>query len=111
MQAVERYRAIIADLLREYAEYPPSHGDIQVEVIIDERQDHYELIYAGWSEHARIHGSVVHIDIRDGQVVIQYDGTEEGVADRLVEAGIPKDRILLAYKPPEIRPYTGFAVA
>ncbi len=111
MDVLGRYRKAIIDLLNEYAEYPPSHGDIQVEVIIDERQDHYELVYAGWSGQYRIHGSVIHIDIRDEKIVIQYDGTEEGVADRLVEMGIPKDRIVLAYKPPEIRPYTGFAVA
>jgi hypothetical protein len=111
MEALSEYRRAITELLREYAEHPLSHGDIQVELILDERQDHYELIYAGWSGDHRIHGSVVHIDIRDGKVIIQRDGTEDGVADRLAEAGIPKDRIVLAFKPPEIRPYTGFAVA
>jgi hypothetical protein len=109
MEELTRYRAIIVALLHEYAEYPPSHGDIQVEVIADEAQDHYELIYAGWSGKYRIHGSVVHVDIRDGQIWIQHDGTEEGVANRFVEAGIP--RIVLAFKPPYMRPHTGFAVA
>jgi hypothetical protein len=41
----------------------------------------------------------------------QYDGTEEGVAKRLVETGIPRDRIVLAFKPPEIRLHTRFAEA
>jgi hypothetical protein len=111
MEELKSYRHIIVDLLHEYAEYPPSHGEIQVEVIIDEAQDHYELIYAGWSGKYRIHGSVVHIDIRDGKVWIQYDGTEEGVAYRLVEAGVPAERIVLAFKPPYMRQHTGFAVA
>jgi hypothetical protein len=51
------------------------------------------------------------IDIRDGKIWIQHDGTEEGIADGLVNSGIPKDRIVLAFKPPEIRPHTGFASA
>ena len=27
------------------------------------------------------------------------------------DAGVPKDQIVLAFRPPEVRPYTGFAVA
>lgn len=52
---------------------------------------------------------VLHIDIRDEKIWIQHDGTEGGVALELVEAGIPRDRIVLAFKPPDIRPHTGFA--
>ena len=111
MENVSEYRRIITELLHEYAERPPSHGDIQVELVIDEAQDHYELIYAGWSDKYRIHGGVIHIDIRHGKIVIQHDGTEEGIANRLVAAGIPPERIVLAYKHPSMRPHTGFAVA
>src|SRR5919106_5342578 len=111
METLDRYREIVRDLLEEYAQYKPSRGDVQIEVILDPANDHYELIYAGWNGPYRIHGSVLHLDIRDGKVWIQHDGTEEGVAERLVEAGIPRDRIVLAFKPPEIRPHTGFAVA
>ena len=48
-------------------------------------------------------------DIIDDKVWIQYDGTEDGIADELIEAGIPQDKIVLGFRPPEIRPYTGFA--
>src|SRR5881296_3070417 len=111
MDPVEQYRKIIRSLLEEYAQYRPARGDVQIEVILDEANDHYELIYAGWNGPYRIHGSVLHIDVRDGKVWIQQDGTEAGIAEELVKAGIPRDRIVLAFKPPEIRPHTGFAVA
>ena len=111
METLDRYRTIIRDLIQEYAQYQPARGDVQIEVILDETNDHYELMYAGWNGPYRIHGSVLHLDIRDGKVWIQHDGTEEGVAERLVKAGIPRDRIVLAFKPPEIRPHTGFAAA
>jgi len=68
-------------------------------------------VYAGWNRTYRIHGSVIHIDIRNGKIWIQYDGTEDGIAEELVKIGIPRDRIVLAFKPPEIRPHTDFAVA
>jgi len=109
MDDLDRFRKIIRQIIQTYAQYRPARGDVQIEVIIDEAQDHYELIYAGWNRHYRIHGSVLHVDIRDGKVWIQYDGTEEGIADRLVSEGIPRDRIVLAFKPAEIRPHTGFA--
>jgi hypothetical protein len=111
MENLDRYRKIIRDLIQEYAQYQPARGDVQIEVIVDEANDHYELIYAGWNGPYRIHGSVLHIDIRGEKVWIQHDGTEEGIAEELVKAGIPRDRIVLAFKPPEIRPHTDFAVA
>jgi ketopantoate reductase len=108
---LEHYRRVIQDMLRQYATFRPSVGDVQIELILDTGLDHYELIYAGWNGPYRIHGSVLHLDIRGGKVWIQHDGTEVGIASELVEAGIPADRIVLAFKPPEIRPYTGFAAA
>ncbi|GAK56474.1 FdxN element excision controlling factor protein like [Candidatus Vecturithrix granuli] len=41
---------------------------------------------------------------------VQYDGTEDGVAAELVAAGIPHNAIVLGFRPPEVRPFTGFAV-
>ena len=110
MEELDRYRKVIRELIETYAQYKPARGDVQIEVIFDEYNDHYELIYAGWNGPYRIHGSVIHIDIRSGKVWIQYDGTEDGIAEELVEAGIPRDRIVLAFKPPEIRPYMDFAI-
>ena len=37
--------------------------------------------------------------------------TEIGIAEELVKAGIPKDKIVLAFYEPQIRKETGFAVA
>ena len=53
---------------------------------------------AEWHESARL-------------IRIQRDNTESGIARELVEAGIPKDRIVLGFRPPEVRPYTDYATA
>ncbi len=39
------------------------------------------------------------------------DGTEYGLANELLDAGVPKDRIVLGFKRPQTREHTGFAVA
>jgi hypothetical protein len=111
MDNLNQYRKIIRELIQRYAQYRSARGEVQIEVVFDESNDHYELIYAGWNGPYRIHGSVLHIDIRQGKIWIQHDGTEDGIAEELVKAGIPREGIVLAFKPPEIRPYTGFAVA
>jgi hypothetical protein len=111
MEYLAYYRKTIRQIIEDHAQYQPSVGEVEVETIFDERKDHYELIYAGWTGDYRVHGSVIHIDIRNGKIYIQHDGTEEGVANQLVEAGILLSQIVLAFKPPELRPYTEFAVA
>jgi hypothetical protein len=65
----------------------------------------------GWDGERRIHGCLVHVDLIDGKIWIQWDGTEESIAADLERAGIPKEHIVLGFRPPELRLYTGYAVA
>ena len=50
-----------------------------------------------------------HIDIAGGKIWIQRDGTEHGIANDLITAGITKDQIVLGFQAPEARQYTEFA--
>jgi len=110
MEKLQRYREIVCGIIREYASYKPSHGQIETEAIMDRERDHYEVMHVGWDGPRRVHGSVVHIDISGGKIWLQYDGTSRPVADELVEAGIPREDIVLAFHPPRLRPLTGFGV-
>lgn len=111
MDRVTDYRDIVKRIISEYAALKPSYGDIEVETIFDDGQGHYEMVYTGWNGFRRIHGAVLHVDIRDGKVWIQHDGTEDGIAEELVQAGIPHEHIVLAFHHPEQRKHTPFAVA
>lgn len=111
MDTLTHYRQIVRQLMEEYAQFKPSHGQIDVELIIDEDKGHYELMYVGWDAHRRVHGSVIHIDIISDKVWIQHDGTSAVIADELVEKGIPREAIVLGFRPEHVRPHTGFAVA
>jgi hypothetical protein len=109
MDTINEYRKIVRELIEKYAQYKPARGEVQIETIFDETNDHYELVYAGWNGPYRIHGSVLHIDIRNGKIWIQQDGTEDGIAEELVKVGVPREDIVLAFKPPEVRQHTDFA--
>jgi hypothetical protein len=111
MAKLEQYRAFVKQLIKQYGDYRPSYGDIDVEAVFDTEHDHYELINVGWHQDQRIRGAVLHIDIKNGKIWIQHDGTERGVANDLVEWGVPKEDIVLAFHAPYRRQYTGFAVS
>jgi hypothetical protein len=111
MDRISEYRQIIKDLLSRYAQFKPSHGDIEVRTIFDEDTDTYVLMYTGWDKHRRIYGNVLHFDIKDGKIWLQHNGTEQDVAQELLEAGVPRDAIVLGLLSPQSRAYTEYAVA
>jgi XisI protein len=110
MDTVTKYRGIVRDVLKRYVGIEYANGDIDNELVFDESSDRYAVISVGWTnEPRRSHGCLLHLDIVDGKVWIQRDGTEDGVAPELEKAGIPKEDIVLAWHPPKLRPYTGYA--
>jgi len=109
MGKLDQYRAFVQQLIERYGNYKPSFGEIEVEKIFDRENDHYLLANVGWNKLRRIRGAVLHIDIKGGKIWIQHDGTERGVANDLVEMGVPKDDIVLSFHAPYKRKYTGFA--
>jgi hypothetical protein len=110
MDRVEQYRQIVERIIEEYASWRPSHGQISSEAIVDLENDHYEVLHVGRDDERRVHGSVIHLDIIDGKVWIQHDGTDHPVAEELMAAGVPKEDIVLAFYPARVRHLTGFAV-
>jgi len=110
MDKLTRYREIIRELIFKYAGHKPANGQIETEAVIDSERDHYEVLHVGWDGVRRVHGSVLHIDIINNKVWIQYDGTSEPVAEALLEGGVPRDDIVLGFHPAELRQYTDFAV-
>lgn len=119
MDTLEQYRQLIRNILIEHTKIPFSYGDIQFETVMDREQDRYLLMILGrepaydfsLTTTRRVHGCLIHVDIIDGKIWIQRDGTEEGVAMELVKAGIPKEQIVLGFRSEELRKDTEFAIA
>ncbi len=111
MAGMNEYRKIVKTLLTEYAQHSPSDGLIEVETIFDDSQDRYELIALGWQGKRRVHGCIIHVDLRGEKVWLQHDSTDAEIAKTLVERGIPVDRIVLGFQPEHYRQRSGFAVS
>ncbi len=111
MDSVAFYQDTVEKLLNDYAAIPYSYGDIQQYVIVNRDRTHFLLFNEGWHGKRRVHGVVTHVEIREGKIWIHFDGIEDGITDELVAAGIPKKQIVLAFHPPDIREYTGYAIA
>lgn len=109
--AVEEYRQYVQSLLSERAKRASrqrNEPEYAVQTVFDVEGDHYQLMYVGWRGNKRDFGCVLHVDIIRGKIWIQHDGTEEGLATRLVEMGVPRQDIVLAFHEPEVRQYTDF---
>jgi len=110
MDRIDRYREIVWRIVQDYAELGSGRPDVATEAIRDQHRDHYEVLQVGWDGQRRIHGSTIHLDIINGKVWIQHDGTDRPVAEALMEAGVPREDIVLGFHPADARQYTDFAV-
>ena len=111
MATVNTYSDLVEQVLGVYTTIPYSHGDLTCEAVFDRSRGRFVLMTVGWDNEERVHYPVIHIDIIDGKLWIQADNTEHGVATELVAAGVPKSDIVLAFRPPEVRKHTEYAVA
>lgn len=111
MDKVSQYRQIVQEILLAHNKIKPAYGEIEIDVLFDRERDRYQVLRAGWLQKKRVYGVLIHIDLKGEKIWIQYDGTEVGVANELIEADIPKTDIVLAYHSPFIRQYDGFAVS
>lgn len=113
MDRLMRYRALIKQILQQHADLmnsQPVPGE-EVDCVFDEQRDHYLLLKYGWPRGKHAHYTKLHARIHNGKIWIEEDMTEEGLANELVAAGVPKEDIILGFNAPEMRPYTEFAVA
>lgn len=111
MDTLERYRQLIRDILTAHTQVPYAYGDIQFETVFDREADRYLLMILGRENVKRVHGCLAHVDLINGKIWIQRDGTEAGIADELIRAGVPKEQIVLSFRSPERRKLTELAVA
>ncbi|MBW4581675.1 MAG: XisI protein [Tildeniella nuda ZEHNDER 1965/U140] len=110
MDKLTAYRDMIQNLLTEYSDRR-SDQEVESQCIFDLQRDHYQVVNVGWSNHHRTYGCVIHFDIKDGKIWLQYNGTEIDFAQALLDRGVPKSDIVLGFQAPHRRPLTGYAVS
>ena len=97
---------VLIECVRRYAT-----PDARMFTVFDRDDRHFLVMEEGWNGNKRIHTAFVHIELQNGLVLIQQDYTNHGIANDLVSAGIPRENIVLAYKPPALRTDVEYAVA
>jgi XisI protein len=111
MANLTQYRETVQELLQSYAAFSRDDREIDTELILDNIRDHYQLVYVGWQNDRRVYGCVLHLDIKDGKIWLQHNGTENDIAAELVEKGIPKTDIVVGFHSPFKRQFTEYAVS
>ncbi|MFV9505444.1 MAG: element excision factor XisI family protein [Oscillochloridaceae bacterium umkhey_bin13] len=95
------YRAIVWRVLEGHAAIPLGAGTATSFVVFDPHLDRFLLVTVGWQGGRRIHSTAAHIALADDKVWIEHDGLPPpGLATELIEAGIPKTAVVLAFQTP-----------
>lgn len=111
MAKLDEYRRCVRQLLKEYAQRDSCEDGVEAQTIFDPQSDRYQLIYVGWHNRRRVYGPVLHFDIKNEKIWIQLNGTEDDVADALMEMGVKREDIVLGFQSPHRRQFTEFAVS
>lgn len=113
MERVDFLRNKVSEVLGEYAVYLQGSNlpKVDYEILTDEKHNKFQLLALGWDKSSRIFNIIFHVDIINDKIWIQEDNTLDGLASLLLEKGLSKQDIVLAYYPDYHRKYTEFAVA
>jgi hypothetical protein len=111
MDTLNHYRQAIQQLLTEYVQTPISNGEIESQTVFDTQHDHYQVMNVGWDGNRRVHGCVLHLDMKNGKIWVQQNMTEMQIAQALMAMGVAKEDIVLGFQVEYMREYTGFGVA
>ncbi len=114
---VTKHRATYQTLLKQiFLDYAAllnrrPQSDSETQLVIDEERGQYILHTLGWKDKTRVWNTPLYVRLHNGKIWVETDWIEEGVTEKLLAAGVPKEDIVLAFHHPEMRPLTEFAVA
>lgn len=110
MDKLSKYRQIVKNILSEYTHYQLDSHNLETQAIFDEQREHYQLVNFGWEGEKYVHYCLIHIDLKLDKIWIQWNMTEQDIADNLVNLGVPKQDIVIGFHPPELRKLTEYSV-
>ena len=110
-QMTLRDEALLETVLCERAQFYAFPERFRTLTVFDRRNGQFLLMDEGWDGFTHIHRIWVHVEMRDGKFWVQKDGTEDGIAVDLVNAGVSQERIVLAFQHPARRRHGEFAAA
>jgi XisI protein len=110
MDKMNQYRQHIKNILEYHCHLDSKIVGMERYTAFDTAHDHYQVISVGWDDGQRLYGCLIHVDIKDEEIWIQYDGTEYSIAQELINLGVSPQSIVVAYQAPSARKFTEFAI-
>lgn len=112
MDKIAHYKKIAREVTEGVANFGSPPIGIEYIRVFDDTHGQFTLFTDGWDGGNRQYGCFLHLEVHpNGKIWIRHDGTDLAVVDDLLEAGVPKEDIVLAFYPPKMRQYSEFAIA
>ena len=84
MDKITLYREYIKTLLTNYAKDDVSTDEVDVQLIFDTENDHYQWMNVGWEHLTRVYMTVIHLDIKNGKIWLQQNSTEKKIIKQCI---------------------------
>lgn len=112
MDKLEKYRQILREIILQYGSYTSSRSKTDWLPICDDERGEYLLVDVGWKENEdRTYLVVFHFRIKNDKIYVEQDNTDANPVQQMLDAGVPKEDIVLAFYSPSHRKLTDFALA
>lgn len=100
----------IEKVLQSWEAFPGPLSHFTIAVARDHQAKRYLIQMLRRPRHIQESDTLAHLEVKNGKIYIEADTTEEGVGTELLAAGVPKNRIVLAFYPRKMREAGDFAV-
>jgi hypothetical protein len=97
---LDKDQEIVEQILEQRSIFYAAPDQFRTLKVFDHKNGSFLLMDEGWEGYQRIHRVWAHIELRDGKFLIHEDGTQEGLATDLMEKGVARERIVLAFQEP-----------
>jgi hypothetical protein len=88
------YADILTKVMRDEEQFQPSFVPVKIAPVCDPTSGQFLLVAVGWEGRRRVDNILFHAQLIDGHVIIETDLTEEGLKQKLIEAGIREEDFL-----------------
>lgn len=103
MDQLTHYKDLIKEVVTEWAQTGESATAVTPLISLDDENENYLMVSAGWHRKERHHNIIFHAHIRDGKVWIEWDGTYPSISEELIRRGIPEKDIVFNWQDPHVR--------
>jgi XisI protein len=101
MDKLAKYRKIVREIVERYGRFQSSVGNVETYAVCDEHNDNYLVIDVGWLAFGRQHAMPLHIRLKNNQVWVEWDGTDQEIVQQLIDSGVDENDIVLGFEQPQ----------